>query len=305
MVYFNELSAKGSVDEKDVREVASNLINCVQWLRQHNVDGIFADKRLGLYPVTSRRTMFHLFDDKNVFGDEEAAILIESFFEKEDFQEDLENHDIVEAECNGLESKGLAAASKAVNDTLTISLSHAGYDKSVYSLTIKKLDCNGDYSEDETDARNASSTNQLEEYSELFPLPEIEYPQRGKILYDERETRFPHLVFSESALKYIKRNNYAPEVVQIAMKLHDIERVASNLDGRPLQPDFFHFLSSPESETRDDNASLDITFPDGVVRHCGWHLRFTPGSGRIHFTSDEGDGNTIFVGYIGMKIDRD
>lgn len=86
------------------------------------------------------------------------------------------------------------------------------------------------------------------------------------------------------------------------MKLQDLNKVAQNLNGGPLKKELFQYKATPEHQQRGNLKEIFITFDDGIVRNCEWHLRYTPGTGRIHFSADKGDGNTIYVGHVDGKI---
>lgn len=47
---------------------------------------------------------------------------------------------------------------------------------------------------------------------------------------------------------------------------------------------------------------MNIKFEDGIIRNCEWHMKYTPGCGRIHFSADHSDGRTIYIGYVDKKI---
>lgn len=61
--------------------------------------------------------------------------------------------------------------------------------------------------------------------------------------------------------------------------------------------------ASPESDTREKLFASRMTFlfENGISYLCSWHLRFTPGAGRIHFYHEPTE-KKIYIGYIGAKI---
>lgn len=103
-------------------------------------------------------------------------------------------------------------------------------------------------------------------------------------------------------MNFIKRCQSKITTAQFYWKLYDLNKVAITFGGKPFEKKMFTSKASPESTTRENMSELDVMFEDCNVRHCSWHLQYTPGAGRIHFSSDLGDGKTIFIGYIGQKL---
>ena len=62
--------------------------------------------------------------------------------------------------------------------------------------------------------------------------------------------------------------------------------------------------ATPESTSRLNKFTEKLTFacPDNTNRLFSWHLRFTPGAGRIYFFPVD-NLKKIIIGYIGYKID--
>lgn len=301
-VFFNELSARGSVDEANVKQTIEDLLLCLKHLHSHNVDSVIVDGAIGKYFVSNKRSIFHILGDKNVLDNDSATFLIEYFQEEYQLREEIEDNDIVSAKCGEHDAVGLALASDELNKGVALSFSHAGWDKEGYNLQMEVLDENGDVTKKITSVANASTEVSLKLYDELFPKTTIQVPESGKLLFFELANLFPCLDFSAAAQNFIKRCQSKMITSQIFWKLYDLNKVASIFEGKPFEQKMFASKASPESATRESMSELDVKFEDDVVRHCSWHLRYTPGAGRIHFSSDAGDGKTIYVGYVGQKI---
>lgn len=301
-VYLNELSVKGSVNDSDIDQSINNLIGCIRFLHKHNVSRIIVDGNIGNYKVSADRTFYQLLGDEKIFDSDKLSIFVDSFQEIYRLRNELEEQNITSARCGDLDAVGLALASDYINNGVTLSLSKSGWDAAVYDICLEILNEEGEPEEHAAKTRNFSTTSTLEGYSELFSVEIAPKPATGKLLLLELKAHFPNLVFSKDAKKYIRYCHSNEEVSQIYERLSDLNNVAINLSGHPFKPTMFSSLASPESETRDRNKALNVLFEDGQKRHCGWHLRYTPGAGRIHFSSDKGDGKTIYVGYIGSKI---
>lgn len=301
-VYFNELSARGSVDEANIKLIIDDLLLCLKHLHSHNVEVIIVDGAIGPYLISSNKTIFQILGDRNLLDNDSATFLLEHLQEDFQLREEIEDNDILSAKCDGRDAVGLTLASDDLNKGVALSFSHAGWDEKVYNLQLEVLDENGDVREQTTTAANASTEESLRFYDELFSTSSIQVPETGKLLLFELANTFPCLEFSAGAKNFIRRCQSKVTTAQIFWKLYDLNKVASVLGGKPFEKMMFASKASPESATRDSMSELNVLFEDGIVRHCSWHLRYTPGAGRIHFSSDAGDGKTIYVGYVGLKI---
>lgn len=301
-VYFNELSARGSVDEVNIKQTMDDLISCLRHLHNHNVDAVIADRSIGQYLISSKRKIYQILGDKNVMDNDSVSLLIECFQEDNQLREEIEDNDIVSSKCREQDAVGLTLASDYLNKSMALSFSHAGWDETEYNIQLEVLDENGDIRELTTTAANASTEEFLRFYDGLFPSSSIQVPETGKLLFLELANIFPCLDFSVGAKNFIKRCQSKVTTAQIFWKLYDLNKVASIFEGKPFEKKMFASKASPESGTRENMSELNVMFEDGIIRHCSWHLRYTPGAGRIHFSSDAGNGKTIFVGYVGNKI---
>lgn len=301
-VYLNELSARGSVDEGNVKQAINDLLLCLKHLHSRNVDAVIVDGAIGQYLISDNRTIYQILGDENILDNDSSIFLIEHFQEEYQLREEIEDYDIVSAKCGGWDVVGLALASDELNKGVALSFNHAGWDEKAYELQLEVLDENGNVTKWTTIAANSSNVTDLKLYDDRFPVAPIQAPESGKLMFLELRNLFPYLVFSAGSKNYIKRCQSKAETTQVFWKLYDLNKVAATFGGMPFERNMFSSLASPESDTRENMRELDIKFEDGIVRHCSWHLRYTPGAGRIHFSSEAGDGKTIFVGYVGVKV---
>jgi hypothetical protein len=58
---------------------------------------------------------------------------------------------------------------------------------------------------------------------------------------------------------------------------------------------------TPESQSRVDRGLVRFEDTDGIRYDFGYHARYTPGAGRIHFRMDEHERN-FRIAYVGLKI---
>lgn len=299
--YFNELSANGSIQENHLPAVLRTLYECIERLRENHVTSICIDQRIGQYQLTANKWFLGVLDDKTIVDDDMKTLFLDMMTTIEPPTSDSEDECFVQATYNGQNCIGLGLASEEINNTFTVSLSTTGWDETSYQISLQRLIYeNGDLVEQnvESSCRNVSTTVHIDEMADLF----VPIPSSGRELFLQLSELFPHLVFSSKAKGQIKRNHDRPSIEQIYLKLQDIDSAAQKLNGGVLRSELFHYKASPEHEQRRQLPEMYIAFEDGRTRNCEWHLRYTPGCGRIHFSADEGDGNTIFVGHIDGKL---
>jgi len=299
--YFNELSANGSIQEDSLPAVLRTLYECIERLRESHVSSICIDKNIGLYQLTTKRWFLDVLDDKTIVDDDMKTLFLDMMTTVEPPKSDTEDECLVQTTCNGENCVGLGLASEEINNTFAVSLSSTGWDETSYQLLLQRLLYeNGDLVEQnvETSCRNVSTTVHIDAMASFF----VPIPLSGRELLMRLSELFPHLVFSSKAKGQIKRNHDRPSIEQIYLKLQDINSAAQKLNNGVLRKELFHYKASPEHEQRGQLPEMDILFDDGITRHCEWHLRYTPGCGRIHFSADNGDGQTIYVGHVDGKL---
>lgn len=299
--YFNELSANGSIQEDSLPAVLRTLYECIERLRESHVSSICIDKNIGLYQLTTKRWFLDVLDDKTIVDDDMKTLFLDMMTTVEPPTSDTEDECLVQTTCNGENCVGLGLASEEINNTFAVSLSSTGWDETSYQLLLQRLLYeNGDLVEQnvETSCRNVSTTVHIDAMASFF----VPIPLSGQELLMRLSELFPHLVFSSKAKGQIKRNHDRPSIEQIYLKLQDINSAAQKLNNGVLRKELFHYKASPEHEQRGQLPEMDILFDDGITRHCEWHLRYTPGCGRIHFSADNGDGQTIYVGHVDGKL---
>ena len=298
--YFNELSANGSIPEGSLLSVINTLVECIKALSDKQISGINLDKKIGQYQLTANRWFQDVLDDKSIVDDDMKTLLLDVMTTIENPMDDLEKEDFFQVTCKGGRCLGLGLASEEVNNTFAVSLSSTGWDDTSYQVELLQL---ADNEEGQlvinTSCKNISQPTHIDNLEGLFTL----MPATGKEMFLQLSQLFPHLVFSSKAKSQIKRNHDREAIEQIYLKLLDVNNAAQKLKGGNLRKELFHYKASPEHEQRGQLPEMDIHFDDGKTRHCEWHLRYTPGCGRIHFSADEsGDGQTIYVGHVDGKL---
>lgn len=300
--YFNELSANGRIPEEYLPMVINTLVECINVISEKRVSGIDLDKKIGQYQLTANRWFLDVLDDNTIVDDDMKTLILDMMTTIENPMNDLEEEDFMQATYNGENCIGLGLASEEINNTFTVSLSSTGWNETSYQIMLQKLitDEKGALvvQDVESSCRNVSTPAHIDEMADFF----VPIPSSGRELFLQLSELFPHLVFSSKAKGQIKRNHDCPSIEQIYLKLQDIDSAAQKLNGGVLRSELFHYKASPEHEQRRQLPEMYIAFEDGRTRNCEWHLRYTPGCGRIHFSADDGDGHTIYVGHIDGKL---
>jgi len=291
LAYFNELSADGSILEENLQTAINTLVKCLKVLKEKNISGVVLDKDIRQYQLTGKRWFQEVLYDKSIVDTDTRTLIL-------GMTTTVENETVMQATCEGKECIGLGLASEDVNNTFAVSLFSAGWDEHTYKIKVQLLD-EEDFKELTTACKNISVLSHIDKIADLF-FPFI--PSSGKELFMRLQELFPNLIFSSKAKEQIKRNHDRLSIEQIALKLQDINRVAQKLNGESLRRDLFQYKATPEHQQRRNLHEMFITFDDGKTRNCEWHLRYTPGCGRIHFSADESDGHTIYVGHVDGKI---
>ena len=137
-------------------------------------------------------------------------------------------------------------------------------------------------------------------------LSELDLPtvSDGIELWVKKGVLYPNLIFCENTRKQLScLHANTPSFQQILCRLQELQRVAATMNN-DFDPDIFRYKVSPESITRINDLGDKLKFK-GIGDEFSlftWHLRYTPGKGRIHFFPDEAT-NLIYVGHIGPKIE--
>lgn len=127
----------------------------------------------------------------------------------------------------------------------------------------------------------------------------------GRILWLKQREIFPYLVFCESTKKQlVDLLPGQPEFPAIIKRLSELDKYCSRWTTGAFTSESYHFSkATPESDSRLTKYKDELTIlcPDGSRRLFSWHVRYTPGGGRVHFFPDSAK-KIIYVGYIGSKI---
>lgn len=203
---------------------------------------------------------------------------------------------------NGVYCRGLGVAHLLDGIAISIS-SHLDWNTPILELTFLELDSSGELYEELLQIRHVSLSNHLELHKPYFEL-------RKKLLIDDEDWRnrieelFPALIFCERALAQLLEFRKGELILkQIKNRLFDLNEYFINWTRGAFNASEIPFKITPESQKTLDQYENDHKFlcPDGEYRIFTWHLRMTPGAGRIFFRPDEANRNCI-IGHIGNKL---
>ena len=303
-VYLNELSCRGSVPVAERVTVVNEFVERLKELHKRNVKCIYTHLCLDHIRITSLSSIKDIITSDEFKKDSrlEFALGFFNVIHPKELSDVIEGINITEAKVNGNDSVGLTVASDAVKNECALSLSGTGWDNKEYRVDIVRLGDDCEEIQELAIARNISKKNHFDDHSSYLPLPPEKKYRIGKVLERELNSLFPNLIFRDAARKFVKNCTSGDMVEQIYIKLKELQKVAQLIGSDTLKPELFNTKTTPDSVTRNNMLNLNFRFEDGITRNCEWHMRFTPGAGRIHFSRDEAPENVIYVGYIGDKI---
>lgn len=246
-------------------EFAENY-NFLQWLSDEHVD-------------TDLRTLL-----KSVIGSVPYIDLIIEEYEEQ-------NQNALEMYFHDKSCLGLGLASNVIFNTVTFSFESNNWNGIQYPVIVQLLtqneEGNLEVQEEEGISRNISSIEHVEAHADFIISETTSQIEDGRELWARREELFPNLRFCTQVKNQLSVYYYNTlGFQQIIARLISLQDVASKLNGIPIKPEDFQTKTTRESETRLRlfENELTILCPDGKYRLFDWHVRFTPGAGRIHFS---------------------
>lgn len=197
------------------------------------------------------------------------------------------------ADCLHNQRKAHAFSAARLLDGLTVSfLSDDVWNAAWLPITIHTLDAAANVNETAEDIRHASRMEHIDTHADwLHEISRISVKD-GRDLWDKRRILFPALDWCKDVrtqLADFRSGDLA--LRQIVKRLREIQRFFADWDGSPLSPSSAPTKCTRESESTMRTYRKEHTFvrENGQEVEVSWHIRFTPGSGRIFF---EGDQNT-------------
>lgn len=151
--------------------------------------------------------------------------------------------------------------------------------------------------------RHASTPGHVLEHEHWLESQARESVSSADDLWLRRDQLFPHLDFCPEVEKTLLTFDAgSPHLRQILLRLFELERAFASWNRSPVHPAFVTSKCTPETpqtllEEANDHTAV---CPSGEQRLFSWHVRFTPGAGRIFFDGDTNTGRGL-VGIIVRK----
>lgn len=192
-----------------------------------------------------------------------------------------------------------------VLDGLSVSLLlDPAWDTPAVTLDMLVMDSDGGIEEEVGSVRHAATPAHVRTHEPWIATQVRVAALKGRRLWAERQHLFPHLEFCAGTESVIEQlGTGTPMDTHVVRKLFELEDYCRNWQAGPFDPDLLPSRASPESQSTMQQYGRErrIVCPDGEYRDFTWHLRFTPGKGRIHFFPLDAQ-KKIIVGYIGEKL---
>lgn len=229
--------------------------------------------------------------------------LFEALYHIEEFPENGIGDPLYEYRYDSITANGLGAAH--LLEALAISLlTHTCWETFSLPLTISEMnEETGEITETEDKVQHISALNHLVQHTEWLKRRLQVRIYNGKDLWTRRSSLFPSLQFCDSTSAQIKMLR-EPRLQQIYKKLLELETYCRQWKSGPFDKFAVKYCTG-ESDVTKQMFGQERTFlcPDGESRLFEYHIRYTPGDGRIFFfplIRDEG--NTIIIGHVGDKL---
>lgn len=304
--FFNELSVKQAEHPEIAKQRMADLLRLYKAAYQKGFKRLRTPQNILSEFLAPNYTFSNWLNDS--FIDKELRSLFRTsanhpFIEDILEQKSDEGKRLFEFRYNDKIAKGFGAA--CLFDSLAVSFDNSTeWDKTSVSIRAVYFSDETDIVEEDEEVKHCCKPSHLDilrKWIETVSKPSV---PNGKILWLKQREFFPHLFFCkdvEARISHLHESH--PDFIQIRKRLFELENYCSGWEAGSFKEENIHSKVSPESESRlrQFEHQLTILCPDGIKRLFSWHLRFTPGAGRIYFYPDE-DKKKIYIGYIGKKI---
>lgn len=208
----------------------------------------------------------------------------------------------------GRHASGLSAAHAAGGLGVSF-ISDVCWDCAWINVNAEHLNAEGAIETHEVPVRHASRDIHINVHCGWLNDFERHVIRDGQDLWDRRQDLFPTLEFCNETKKQLALfRGGDPELVAVVNRLIDLHRSFDawmNHEAYATVSFPFHIVSSkctPEGEATLSKFATEHTFtrPTGQRILFSWHVRFTPGAGRIFFSPDD-DLRKGIIGYIGKN----
>jgi len=153
--------------------------------------------------------------------------------------------------------------------------------------------------------RHVSSIAHVEEHRTWLKQRQLRAVRDGRDLWDRRAELFPHVDFCREVQRQLSAfDPGSAQLGNIVRRFAELDDAFRHWDRGPIHPDFLPSKCTPETPQTlaQEAAEHTATRADGRSLLFKWHVRFTPGGGRIFFDGDVDTGRGL-VGCIAIKKD--
>lgn len=306
-LFFNELSVKEAANKQIAMQWMDNLVAVYKKVFGKGFKELKTTATFINITLAPNYKLIDWLHDYSV--DSDIRLLFKTKISKSPFIETLliqkndEEHRLHEFKYKNSNAAGLGAA--YLFDSLAVSFDNSSeWDRHLVELTVSE------YSEDDQiiqsieEVKHSSKLEHIDRLNEWIVNKKKFSIANGKLLWLKRKELFPHLVFCKSIENHVcYLRGSEPEFHIIVKRLFELETFCATWKSGIFTGENFPSKVTYESESRRLKFKGEMTMicPDGEFREFFWHLRYTPGSGRLHFAPDNSK-KIIHIGYIGPKI---
>lgn len=306
-LFFNELSIKEAPNKHTAIQWMDNLLTLYKKATEKGFNGLKTTETFINITIAPKYKLSEWMHDQSVAY--ETRLFFKTKVSKYPFIETLleqkedEKHLLHEFKYKNLHAAGFGAA--YLFDSLAVSFDNSSeWDTHLIELDITEYSKDDQVIHSIEEVKHSSKPGHLDllsnwlEDKRKFSIP------NGKLLWLKRNLHFSHLVFCQNVEDQVSSfSGSEPEFHVIIKRLFELESYGSTWKSGIFTGDNFPSKVTSESESRRGRfkKELKLTCPDGEAREFSWHLRYTPGAGRIHFAPDNSK-KIFYIGYIGSKI---
>lgn len=308
-IFLNELSFIAASEKKDAYDWMKQLYELFKSAFSNGFDALHTPREFKTTRLTCDYSILDWLNDPCVERD--MRLLFKTKISKYPYTEDIlaqkEENEKQPIEFTYKDKNAIGLGAAYLFDTLSLSLnSSMEWDVTTIEIQVTKITGDDQLTQSCQRVVHASKPYHLQKHSQWIEKKKRIPVKNGIILWEKRKERFPHLEFCENVKDQLYHlSGHEEKFDQILKRLDEFENYCSKeWKSGSFQPDMLPSKTTGESETRCLKFKKELTFicPDGKSGLFSWHVRFTPGHGRIYFQPDN-EKRMFYIGYIGWKIE--
>jgi len=303
---LNELSLTPALDRDQARQRISELLQCIGQLGLLGVHGTvrISEPLDGVelapgYPIGFWRGDNEIdLELRRLYN---ARVGVGPYLTKEEVKL-LKGDEDIEVRINGNISRG-CEATYLLNGVALSLKSGPEWDTPELTVQIRRLITDSSIAESNDVVRHISTQEHINHHREWIDglLADV---IDDDDLWNRKENLFPHLIFADLVRKELRDEARKKDRFRaIVKRLHELERYFAGWSGDQFDANGVGSRCTPETPKtlKDYKDALTRSCGDGVKRLFNYHVRFTPGSGRLYFFPDAAS-QRAHVGLIGDKL---